>query len=100
MEGLCGLTGKPGKYVKAHILPAALTEAGDNAGALTQHGEGQTRPIRRWTSWYDPRLVTAEGEAILAAYDEWAIQELRRLKLVWSSWGPMLDLSTAGHTLA
>jgi hypothetical protein len=39
--------------------------------------------------------VTAAGESILAAYDDCAISELSRHKLVWSSWGPMLELRTS-----
>ena len=42
--------------------------------------------MRRWTSWYDPRLVTEEGEKILADLDTWAIEQLRRHRLVWSGW--------------
>jgi hypothetical protein len=43
--------------------------------------------MRRPTSWYDHRLVTATGERILADIDDKAIIELRDLKLVWSGWG-------------
>jgi hypothetical protein len=61
---------------------------------LIQAGRGD-RPTRRWSSWYDSRLVTQAGEDILARYDHWAIAELRRNKLIWSSWGPMLRLATS-----
>jgi hypothetical protein len=54
---------------------------------------GQGRRERRWSSWYDPALVTEEGEKILAAYDDWAIAMLRKHKMVWSGWGPMQALS-------
>jgi hypothetical protein len=37
-------------------------------------------------------LVTQEGEEILATYDNWAINELRRLELVWSGWGNKTSL--------
>ncbi|WP_084805291.1 hypothetical protein [Bradyrhizobium sp. NAS80.1] len=49
-------------------------------------------------------LVTAEGEAILAEFDNWPIPELRRQKLVWSGWGPFrvlppsVDHSEIGDT--
>ena len=49
-----------------------------------QAGRGE-RPIKRWTSWYDGKLVTTEGENILEKLDNWGIVELRKLKLVWSS---------------
>lgn len=52
---------------------------------------------KRWSSWYDPKLVTAEGEAILRDLDAWAINELRRHKLVWSSWGDEAELRTPDH---
>jgi hypothetical protein len=39
-------------------------------------------------------LVTRSGEDILADLDDWAVTELRRLKLVWQAWGPMISLTT------
>jgi hypothetical protein len=89
----CRLTGESGKFVEAHILPRALTKPALAGRNFIQFGEGK-RPIRRWSSWYDRELVTCEGEKILSGYDDWAIAELRRLKLVWQSWGPMISLST------
>jgi hypothetical protein len=58
----------------------------------------QPRPIRRLTSWYDDQLVTAKGEHMLGVVDDWGIDELRRRKLIWSSWGPMVTLSTQDYT--
>jgi hypothetical protein len=63
---------------------------------MVETGSGQ-RPIRRFTSWYDQGLVTAAGEAVLAQYDDWGIAELRRHRLVWSSWGPRLALGAEDH---
>src|SRR5271166_5468519 len=63
--GQCKLTMMRGRYVKAHIIPEALTETSWMGQPLTQKGRNG-RHIRRWTSWYDNRLVTADGEAILA----------------------------------
>lgn len=82
--GTCALTGTYGKYIKAHILPESLTKPAIPGEHFIQAGQGE-RPIKRWTSWYDPNLVTSEGERILANYDDWAIAELRRLNLVWSN---------------
>lgn len=96
-EGKCKLTGVTGKFVKAHIIPEALTRPAVKGAPLIQSGQG-SRPIRRWTSWYDDEIVIREGEDILAKYDAAAIKELRRLKLVWSSWGPMTSLTVADHT--
>lgn len=84
-EGTCALTGARGKFVKAHIIPAALTPPEVKGAALRQAGYGQPA-VKRWSSWYDPRLVTAEGETFLRDLDTWAIEELRKHKLVWSSW--------------
>lgn len=90
-KGICKLTGEHGAFVKAHLLPLAFTKPAYPGAPMVQ-GSGQHRPVRRWTSWYDARLVTQAGEDILKALDSWAIAELRRLKLVWSGWGPMLEL--------
>ena len=92
--GVCKLTGRHGQFVKSHLIPAALTRPESKGAFLVQAGLGE-RPIKRWTSWYDPALVTAEGEKILAAHDSAGIAELSRHKLIWSSWGPMLELNTS-----
>lgn len=91
VDGTCLLTGHRGKLVKAHLLPAALTKHSESGMHFIQAGEGQ-RPSKRWTSWYDPNLVTSEGEKILADYDDWGIKTLRDLNLVWSSWEGDLEL--------
>ena len=49
------------------------------------------------SSWYDKNLVTRIGEEILRDLDTWAINELRRHKLVWSSWGSDCELNAADH---
>jgi hypothetical protein len=95
--GLCALTGTPGKFVEAHILPKALTRPERPGAPLIQRRSGR-RPVRRWTSWYDANLVTADGEKILAGYDDWAIRELRRHKLVWSGWGGSKSLEAKDFT--
>lgn len=93
-EGKCKLTGLTGAFVKAHILPKALTRNDDSGLPFAQTGQGK-RPVRRWDSWYDSRLVIEKGEDILEAYDTWGIAELRKHQLVWSGWGPQLALSTS-----
>jgi hypothetical protein len=95
--GQCKLTMMQGRYVKAHIIPEALTETSWKGRPLTQKGRNGAR-IRRWTSWYDNRLVTADGEAILAKYDDWAINFFRQKKLIWSSWGTMVQLESPDHS--
>lgn len=92
--GVCKLTGTSGFFVKSHLIPRALTLPREGGEPFAQLGLRQ-RPSRRRDSWYDTELVTQAGEDILTGYDTFAIQELRRLKLVWQSWGPMLALCTA-----
>jgi hypothetical protein len=95
--GQCKLTGVHGRYVDSHIIPKALTETVWKGQPLTQKGAGG-RHIKRWTSWYDSRLVAVEGEAILAGYDDWAIKFFHEKKLIWSSWGSMGQLELPDHS--
>lgn len=82
----CSLTGKSGKFVKCHILPLAFTKPARKGEALYQSTRGKGER-RRWSSWYDKRLVTQEGEDILSLIDDSAIKILRKHQLVWSGWG-------------
>lgn len=91
MEGVCKLTQKRGQFVDAHLIPKALTRPEGKGLPFVQAGGGLP-PSRRWSSWYDKRLVIAEGESVLSRHDNWAIPELRKHKLVWSGWGPMQSL--------
>ena len=95
--GKCKLTGNPGPFVKSHIIPEALTETVWRDQPLTQRDQNG-RYIKRWSSWYDKKIVTADGKSILSGYDNWAIDFFRRHKLIWSSWGPMIRLQTSDHT--
>lgn len=88
--GTCNLTRKTGKYVRSHLIPKALTKPEEPGLPFLQAGYGQF--IKRHSSWYDSNLVTAEGEAILSALDGYAIDTLRKSRLVWSGWGPMQAL--------
>lgn len=94
--GVCRLTGQTGHLVKSHILPAALTSPIPAHLPFAQGGTDHP-PIRRRTSWYDATIVTRAGEDILAAYDDWAVAELRRHRLVWSGWGADDALTTSDH---
>lgn len=84
--GTCKLTGEVGPLVKAHIFPKALTYPAEKGLPFAQAGR-DTPPIKRWDSWYDPAIVTRAGEDILEEFDTAAIDELRRHRLIWSSWG-------------
>ncbi|MHA7775688.1 hypothetical protein [Roseibium sp. M-1] len=90
-DGVCKLTGERGTFVDSHLLPKALTKAEGLAPGLVQFGNG--RKEKRSSSWYDQHLVVAEGEKILAHYDDWAIRILRKHAMVWSGWGPRISLN-------
>ena len=82
---ICKLTGDHGKFVKAHIIPDALTRPTVPGMHFIQAGEN-SRPIKRWSSWYDQNLVTLKGEKILAKFDQNGISVLRKHNLIWSGW--------------
>jgi hypothetical protein len=92
--GTCRLTQTKGEFVRAHILPKAVTRPERPGAPLIQHGQGE-RPKKRFSSWYDSQLVTSAGENILRDYDTFGIEQLHQNKMVWSSWGPMTSLSTS-----
>lgn len=94
--GFCRLTGKPGRFVKSHIIPQALTIGAEGGQPLFQYGDAGGRS-RKWSSWYDQSLVTRDGEDILAALDTWAIAALRSQRLVWSGWGEDVTLKRELH---
>lgn len=92
-SGVCKLTLRRGKFIRAHIIPKALTKPNVRGNQFVQFGMG-LEPKQMWSSWCDDELVICDGEDILARYDAWAITELRRLKLVWASWGSAKALPT------
>jgi hypothetical protein len=92
-QGVCKLTLHAGKFVESHLIPKALTKAPIAGVPLVESGLGRP-PSRKWSSWYDREIVTAEGEAILSKIDSSAITELRKHRLVWSGWGPLVSLPT------
>ena len=95
-EGICKLTRRHGRFVKSHIIPAALTKPSRKGSYFLQMGKNE-RPRRRWSSWYDPELVTDEGEKYLEELDTWAIKILRKNKMVWSGWGGRSALDECLH---
>ncbi len=96
--GVCKLTGLSGKFVESHILPKALTRLQPSHHPFIQGGSGR-KPIRRWSSWTDKRLVIREGENILRDLDTWAILSLRRHQLVWSGWNGNKVLVDENHKI-
>lgn len=95
--GQCKLTLKEGAFVKAHLIPKALTYPEQKGLPFFQWKSGAT-PTRRWSSWYDQHLVIRDGEDILTEFDTWAITELRKQKLIWSSWGKKRTLGSLHST--
>jgi hypothetical protein len=96
-SGTCKLTGDVGPLVKAHIFPKALTYPAEKGLPFAQAGR-DSPPVKRWDSWYDPTIVTRVGEDILEEYDTFAIEELRRHQMIWSSWGSAETLPTSDFT--
>lgn len=90
-KGNCGLTGQHGKFVKCHLIPKALTKPTEAGLPFIQGGTGHPT-VQRWSSWYDKRLVTRQGEDIFSNLDDWAIKFFRNNKMVWSGWGPLLNI--------
>ncbi|MFL6876138.1 hypothetical protein ACJ6YJ_14865 [Pseudomonas marginalis] len=82
-EGRCALLNIEGKFAKSHLIPRALTGADSPGERFIEAGRG-SRPIRRYSSWYDHHMVIAEGEKILSLIDDAGIAELRKHRLVWS----------------
>jgi len=94
--GTCLLTGEIGKLVNAHIIPKALTYPDTPGMPFAQAGR-DVPPKRRHSSWYDPTIVTRAGEDILSEIDNSGIAELRRHRLVWSSWNGADRLGGEDH---
>lgn len=90
---LCALTQKVGKPVKSHIIPLALTRLSRTGEKHVEAGIGRGVKMRA-NSWYDNALVIREGEDILAKIDTSGIEQLRKHKLVWSSWGKGTELKS------
>lgn len=90
-SGKCALTLKEGSFVESHIIPRALTQTTNKGTGFVQVG-GDAKGKKRWSSWYDNKLCTAEGEKILSDLDDWAIKFLRSNRMVWSGWGPVQQL--------
>jgi hypothetical protein len=61
-------------------------------GAFFEQGSPDGTIVRRWDSWYDPKLVTRHGEDILRDLDDWGVAFLRRERLVWSGWQGALSI--------
>jgi hypothetical protein len=96
--GCCGLLGKEGKYAKPHIIPKALTSHSIKGERFIESGR-ESRPVRRFTSWFDHQLVIDEGEEILSKIDSDGIMELRRHKLIWSGWGGREQLLNSDYVV-
>lgn len=56
-KDVCKLTLQAGKFVRSHLIPIAFTAPEVSGAPLTQFHSGKP-PSRRWTSWYDDRLVS------------------------------------------
>lgn len=59
--------GTVGQFRRAHIIPAAFMRRA--AAAPFMEGDGISRSKKRFTGWYDENILGAEGEALIARYD-------------------------------
>jgi hypothetical protein len=82
--GTCKLTGTVGPLIKSHLLPKALSVVSQGSNVLATVSNHE-RAKRAQMGWYDKTIVTAEGEAILARYDDYGISVLRRNRLTLKS---------------
>lgn len=96
--GTCKLTGQTGRFIKSHIIPQALTRPAQRNLPFWQVHPDKP-PLRRWSSWYDSELVVRAGEDILTSYDTWAVEALRRERLVWSGWGSQKSLGALNYNI-
>jgi hypothetical protein len=83
--GVCKLTGTPGRFVKSHLIPRALTRLSRTGEKAFEVDAQSGKLLHRVEGWYDLELVTKEGETILAKCDDEGIRELRRLSLISSA---------------
>lgn len=82
-SGFCQLTKRQGPFVKCHLIPKALTKPSISGNHFLQSTHGE-KVSRRWSSWYDDKLVIRKGEDVLEKLDNWGIRELRNGQLIWS----------------
>lgn len=76
---ICKLTGKVGTPIDAHIIPKSFYLIRQENGPLCLMTNTPNRfPKRRPQGIYDNTIVTAEGEAIFAPWDEYAAGLLLR----------------------
>lgn len=94
--GICGLLGVEGKFAKSHLIPQALTSHSTKGSHFVESGRG-FRPVRRFTSWFDHRMLITEGEQVLGKIDSDGIAELRKHKLIWSGWAGAKKLDDADY---
>ncbi|MBL4879565.1 MAG: hypothetical protein JKY78_11810 [Hyphomonas sp.] len=70
-DGVCALTGKQGKFVKAHLYPRSFYPEGEPDEHLAiVSANPADRHKKSWVGIYDAELVTEEGEAILQRIDQ------------------------------
>lgn len=82
-SGICKLTNANGNFVKSHIIPRAYTNLNLDQNMRIELGQLGDRPRIRHDSWYDSKLVTLEGEKILADYDEAFALQAKKFGLCW-----------------
>jgi len=74
--GLCQLTKTEGPLARSHIVPDAFMRRLTEAPFREWDGAGHSP--KRYTGWYDQRLLSPEAEALVARYDSVAAEALLR----------------------
>ena len=68
VTGKCLLTGKVGKMAKAHIIPNSFMQRASDAPFMECSPAARSK--KRYSGWYDPRILGSDGEALIAKYDD------------------------------
>jgi hypothetical protein len=69
--------------VKAHIIPRAYSNLNLDKNIRVELGQFGKRPKIRHDSWFDTKLVTAEGEKLLAKHDFAFAKQAGRFGFCW-----------------
>ena len=74
--GVCRLLGTKGPFENSHIIPDAFMRR--VSAAPFMQWDGQNKPKKLFTGWYDKALLSREGEALIARYDDYIAKILLR----------------------
>lgn len=73
-RGICRLLHTEGEFAKSHIIPDAFMRRISPSPFM--QWDGESRPRKMFSGWYDTELLGHEGEAIIARYDDYIAKVL------------------------